>query len=140
MGRYSRRVRNVHTIVFIAGGLTLLVTGAFGWLGWRLFSQEEALERQRSRDRFEDAADRRLTGVVRILVEGQDKLARIGPELATTGIQEFPDAVLVLLTRDGVQTLPQDSLLYYPAVPASEPLDQRFEQIEKLEFQSGNLH
>ena len=71
-------LRNFHAVIASAAGVTLLVASALGWLGWRLLSQERALEQQRRRDRLEQTADGLLAGSLRALTEAEVRLAQVG--------------------------------------------------------------
>src|SRR5262245_41970956 len=76
-----RIARNVHAILATSVGLVVLVAGALGWLGWRLLSQEEALLRQRSRDRLEQSADVLLAGFLRRVAETESWLGQMSSKL-----------------------------------------------------------
>src|SRR5207342_2758355 len=73
-----QRLENVHAVVASAAAMTLLVAGALSWLGWRLLSQEQALDQQRRRDRLEQVADGLLAGLLRALTEAEAALAQVG--------------------------------------------------------------
>src|SRR5262247_2354940 len=49
--------QRIHAVIALSAGLTLLVASALGWLGWKVISQERALDRQRQRERLEQTAD-----------------------------------------------------------------------------------
>src|SRR5262245_40318177 len=49
--------QRIRTVIALSAGLTLLVAFALAWLGWKVISQERALDRQRQRERLEQAAD-----------------------------------------------------------------------------------
>src|SRR5215813_3936126 len=57
MKQRARRFRNVHLILTISAGLVVLVSLALGGLGWRLLSQEQALQQQQARDALEGKAN-----------------------------------------------------------------------------------
>src|SRR5215813_13138733 len=84
MKRRVTRVRNVHVILGTSAGLVVLVAIALGWLGWRLLSQEEALQKQQTRSRLEQSADLLLTGFLRRMTETESWLSQIGPSLPSS--------------------------------------------------------
>jgi signal transduction histidine kinase/predicted negative regulator of RcsB-dependent stress response len=124
-------------------GITLVLMGTLGWLGWRLFQQDRALERQRVQDRLERAADLVATELQRELSAVEDQLARLSttsvsdlPQAATQCAEQFSeDAVIVLLDSIGVEAYPSARLLYYPVVsPSHEPQASVFARVEAAEF------
>ncbi|MGH9718822.1 MAG: sensor histidine kinase [Bryobacteraceae bacterium] len=141
MNSRGARFRSARAIIAISAALTLLVTGAVGWLGWRLLAQEEVLERQRSRDRIELRTDALLAAFLRRIAEEEAALARIGSELPAESapLRNKAGAVLVLISRRTFETKPERQLLYRPVVPRPHPLDARFAQADQLEFQSSDL-
>src|SRR5215831_14051255 len=78
MKRRVTRVRNVHVIVATSVGLVILVAAALGWLGWRLLSQEKALQEQQTRGRLEQSADALLTVFLRRMTEIEAGLTQMG--------------------------------------------------------------
>lgn len=136
-----------YSVIATAAGVTILVTLALTVLGWRQLSQEEAVEKQRRRDGLELAADRWLSRFVRLVDQygailrqadslDSDDLAVTNPALIA---ETAGQAILLRLSSNGVQTRPEHRLIYHPTIPDPAPLDARFEQIDGLEFQSGNL-
>ena len=131
-----------HLVVLFLG-ITLVLIVALGWLGGRLLQQDRALERQRVQDRLELAADRAAAAFARRLAAIEDSLAR----LSATPQSELPiaagryanqltsDALLVVLTPDGLESFPKGRLVYYPvAAPTEGPPAGVFARGEALEF------
>ena len=135
------RAHNFPFIVVASVALVLLVAATLGWLGWRLLSQEEALDRQRFRDRLEQAADTHVAGFLRTLADTEGWLGQMGTSLPTgTDARVGPGAVLVMFSSTGVSTQPAGVLPYLPAAPHAADLDPAvFASSDVLEFQSRNL-
>jgi len=133
--------RNIHIILATSVGLVLLVAGTLCWLGWRLLSQEEDLVRQRSHDRFEQAADVFLAGFLRRVAETESWLGQIGSTLPPEGLGiPHRGGILVKFSRNGVETDPPGKLPYYPTAPQSPTFDaELFREAERLEFQTGDF-
>ena len=129
-------------------GITLVLMGTLGWLGWRLFRQERALERQRVQDRLERGADVVATELGRELSSVEDQLGTLSaispsdlPRAATEYAERFSDdAVIVVLDANGVDAYPNARLLYYPVVsPGREPQASVFARGEAYEFRDRNF-
>lgn len=136
-----RIARNVPVIVAISVGLVLLVSATLGWLGWRLLSQEEALVRQQSRDRLEQAADTLLAGFLRTVSDAELSLAQITSSLpADESVHLRDGGVLVMFSRRGVDTLPPAALPYHPTSPTAPFIDPtQFRDSDILEFQTHDF-
>jgi signal transduction histidine kinase len=143
MTRHTRRFRNVHVIVATSAGLVLLVSLALGWLGWKLLSQEEALQKQQAHSRLEQRADVLLAVVLRRTAETEAWLGQIGPALpprSTSPSPPTPGGILVSFSKSGVEVQPPDKLLYLPVTPTPQVSDgTQFASANALEFQSGDL-
>ncbi|MCH7876272.1 MAG: HAMP domain-containing histidine kinase [Gemmatimonadetes bacterium] len=130
-----------HLVVLFLG-ITLVLIVALGWLGGRLLQQDRALERQRVQDRLELAADRAAAAFTRRLAAIEDSLAR----LSATPQSELPiaagryadqlasDALLVVLTADGLESFPKGRLIYHPVTSPEVPPASVFARGEALEF------
>ncbi len=115
----------------------MLVLGiAFGWLGWQLLAQEQALEKQRSQERLEQAADRIASAFGRSLDEVEAYLSMA----SRTGPMNLPDGAAYLrVNQDTLEVHPSGSLLYYPVAPIGiEPPDTVFAEGERLEHRSND--
>jgi signal transduction histidine kinase len=122
-------------VVASAAGVTILVAVALGWLGWRLLSQEHALEQQRRRDRLEQAADGLLTRLLRALTEAEIRLAQVGSAPPWNMPDPPSGGATVLIRPAGVEIRPAGALVYVPVLPAAAPFDESlFEEAEKFEF------
>jgi signal transduction histidine kinase len=131
------RPRNVHAVIASAAGVTLLVAGALGWLGWRLLSQEEALEQQRRRDRLEQMADGLVTGFLRTLAEAEAALTQTGSAPHWTVPEPNHGAVAVLLRPTAVDMKPKHALVYVPVLPPRQSIDDGvFGKADELEFRA----
>lgn len=95
MSRLS--ARNVPVLLALA---TLIPIVAISWLGARTLQQDRALERQRQRERLEVAAARVALDIERHLQNIEARLT------ADDGMR---------LTAAGIQTSPEDPLLYQPS-------------------------
>ena len=137
----AHRSRTVPVIVTASIGLVLLVVGTVGSLAWRLLSQEEALVRQRSHDRLEQAADTLLAGFLRTVADTESWLGQVGAGLPDGDETHLPrGGVLVMFSSAGVQTQPSGLLPYLPAPPPAAVLDPAvFLHAEILEFQTQDL-
>ena len=137
----AHRSRTVPVIVTASIGLVLLMVGTVGSLGWRLLSQEEALVRQRSHDRLEQAADTLLAGFLRTVADTESWLGQVGAGLPDGDEAHLPrGGVLVMFSAAGVQTQPSGLLPYLPAPPPAAVLDPAvFLHAEILEFQIQDL-
>lgn len=132
-----RITRNIHVILATSVSLVLLVAGVLGWLGWRLLSQEEALVRQQSRDRLEQAADVLLAGFLRRVAESESWLSQLGASLP---VNPHNASVLVKFSKNAVEAQPAGKLAYYPVPPSSQSIDSAlFREAERLEFQANDL-
>jgi signal transduction histidine kinase len=129
-------------VAFLAFALAPVV--ALGWLGWRLLEQERALERQRAHESLQSAADRIGATLARQLTEIEGRLSslavtpdhQIGSAASELG-GRLDDALIVVLSPEGIDGFPPGRLLYYPFLPsAPEPPAETFAQAEALEFRS----
>jgi signal transduction histidine kinase len=143
MKRRVTRVRNVHVIVATSAGLVILVAAALGWLGWRLLSQEKAIQEQQTRSRLEQSADALLTGFLRRMTEIEAGLTQIGSALPSreSGTLQTGDGILVVFSTAGIETQPPNQLLYYPVPPSTiANVDTEiFAAAERLEFQAADF-
>ena len=119
----------------------LVLGAAFAWLGWRLLQQDRLLERQRTQERLEHAADRVLAALQQSVSEFDDlvggSLSRSNSGLSRKN--ELQEGVLLLVAGpQSVETYP-DRLLYYPDLPLpAEPDASLFQAGEILEYQQNN--
>lgn len=99
---------------------------ALGWLGWRLFDQDRALEQQRVQERIELAADLVSAALLNELSTTDERLAALGratdaPRVALT-FGQADAALFAVVTSDTVWISRAKALLYDPALPdPSEP-------------------
>ena len=138
-GSHARRVR---AVIAIAAALTLLVAFALAWLGWTVISQEQALDRQRHRERLEQTADGISASILRKLAEVEAALAQ-GPsdtDSAPALVDTNGDRPIRLrFERSRLTTDPPNVLLYYPMVVAAETFDEReLAEADRLEFVARN--
>src|SRR5262245_6677696 len=127
--------QRIHAVIALSAGLTLLVASALGWLGWKVISQERALDRQRQRERLEQMADAVVAIVQRTFTEVALRQGRSN-EPAANPDPGAGEAVRVRFDRTTVHTDPPYTLLYYPAVPPAAALSERqFIDADRLEFQ-----
>jgi signal transduction histidine kinase len=123
--------------------LFLLLSGiplmALGWLGWRLFEQDRALENQRLRDRLDNAANLATHELDLRLSSWDDVLRRA---IRGDSIRQDlpPDSTLLVFDAHGVSRREGLLLPYYPIVPAtSEAPADIFDSAEIQEFREQNF-
>ncbi len=124
-------------------GLALVLASALGWLSWRLFEQDRALENQRIQERLDRAADVIAAALLLSLSAAEEPPTSLSalPEsqFAARSAQYAKrleeDALLAVLSARSIEAYPRERLLYYPVVAASkEAPASAFEAGETLEF------
>jgi hypothetical protein len=121
--------------LFVA--LTAVPLATLGWLGWRLLEQDRALERQRFRERLENAATLLTRELDRSLATWEALLpaAAQGNSVALP-----PDAVLLVFDVRGVVRHQGARLPFYPLVhPPPDVPGEPFAAAEALEFREQDL-
>jgi signal transduction histidine kinase len=128
--------------------VALILVGTIGGLAWRFLEQDRALERQRTLDRLERSAEVITAALGRGAAESREGLTRLSAlepaALAAAAARQAAalegDALLVILTPEGVEAFPSDRLLYRP-LPASvrEAPASVFAAGEALEFRQRDL-
>lgn len=133
-------------LLFLA--IALVLIAALAGLGWRFLDQDQAIERQRTQDRLEQAADLVAAELGRRSAETRELLTRLsttkGAEtsaaLARASRELGPDALLILLGSDSIESFPPGRLLFYPqASPPAEAPASAFAPGEGLEFRTHDL-
>lgn len=136
-----------HLLVLFLGTTFVLLAG-LGWLGWRSFQQDRAVEVQRVRDRLESATDLIAAEIRQNLAEVEEQLTRLSL-LPAADVDEAgsayskdlgEDALIVVFESAAVRAYPSQRLLYYPALAApEEPGGQQFAEGEVLEFRARDF-
>jgi signal transduction histidine kinase len=109
-----------------------LLGGALTWLGWQLIVQDRQLERQRTQERLEHAADQ-VAGGLESSLRGFNLWLPLGHD----ALSAAPPAGLTLLVKNdgGVRVHPAGGLLYLPPdAAAGKTPDAVFAPAERLEF------
>jgi hypothetical protein len=103
------RARQYRLAVFL--GTMGLLGGALTWLGWQLIEQDRQLERQRTQERLEHAADQ-VSGALEASLRGFNLWLPLGRD----ALSAAPPAGLTLLVKNdgGVRVHPAGGLLYLP--------------------------
>jgi signal transduction histidine kinase len=136
-----------HLVVLFLG-IALILVSTLAWLGWRLFQQDRALERQRVQARLEHAADVVAAEMDRRLSSIEDQLARLTRVPAhdledstqALGRRFSRNTVMLVVSGDDLAAYPGGRLLYYPtASPAPGPDARVFAPGEALEFRRRDL-
>jgi signal transduction histidine kinase len=136
-----------HLIVLFLG-IALILMSTLAWLGWRLFQQDRALERQHVQVRLEHAADVVAAELTRRLGTVEEELAQlaslpaaeIADSAAQYAAQYCDDAVVLVLGNDELTAYPSGRLLYYPVTTTRpEPDPDLFAEGETLEFRRRDL-
>jgi signal transduction histidine kinase len=119
------------SILFLS--VAALSVVALVWMGIRLLQQDRALEAQQLRERREAAADRLVASLEQILLAEERRLTEL-PDRDL--LPSADDAVWVVAGSSEFRIWPENTLLFYPAVPAGlEPPARLFAGAEKWEFQ-----
>jgi len=124
--------------------ITVVLVAALGWLSWRLLDQDRALERQRTRDRLESAADLVAAELLRGIAEIGDTLGFLvatgnTAEAERRGAALPTDALLLLASSDRLNAYPRGRLLHTPlAATQPEPAPAIFARGDSLEFRARN--
>jgi two-component system phosphate regulon sensor histidine kinase PhoR len=121
---HPRPHRRPHPLLSRFVAITLVLVAALGWLSWRLLEQDRALERQRTRDRLENAADLVAAGLSRHLAGIADTLGQLTTGAATREADRVAaslseDAVLLLASATRFDAYPRGRLLHTPLPPAA---------------------
>jgi signal transduction histidine kinase len=128
--------------------VALMLVGAMGGLAWRFLEQGRVLERQRTQDRLERSADVITAALGRGAAEAREALTRLSslepgelPAAASRWAAALEaDALLAVLTPDGVEAFPPGRLLYRPIpAPPREAPAATFAAGETLEFRQQDL-
>ena len=151
--RIHLRALSPRAIVLAAVSVAVVAAAAFGWLGWRLVQQDEALAAQRAQERLETAADLVASAMARSLL-GID--ADLGAWLNGSGEPAQPSALAAEVASDReavlvrvragdsrVTSTPPDRLLFDPAAApdgagAADPHAVIFARGDRLEFVDRN--
>lgn len=137
-----------HHLLFAFLAVTASMAAALGWLGWRLFDQDRALERERLREQLESAADIVGAALLRSLADMEDQLAamagvpdtQLNMAVSAAARELADDAALVVMTPAAVQIYPAGRLPFVPAVSSTAgPSSDLFARGEVLEFQQRDL-
>jgi signal transduction histidine kinase len=96
-------------------GLMAICGLALGWLGWQVLVQDRVVEAQRRQEQLENAADRAMAAMERLLAGA--------------------DVEVSVAANGEAQVSPAGRLAYVPAEPAGTPLrPEIFAEAEALEF------
>jgi signal transduction histidine kinase len=132
--RSTRGARRL-SLLFLA--VVLIPAIALAWLTLELVDRDRALEKQRPKDRAEQAADVIIASFRQKLAEVELTLERL-----TTSNESVPPKgmVLAVVEGEGIDVVPRGGLVFYPVLPASDPVPPEvFAQGERLEHQLQNL-
>lgn len=117
-------------LLLILSVLTVTSVSAVTWFGLRLSEQEQIVENQRAQERLENAADRAVVALQRLMARAAERLSGTEQAAITT------DELLLTLSADGIS----GPVLYRPIVPADTPIpEQLFSTAEAAEFQSNDF-
>lgn len=143
--QFSQWFRPPQHLLSLFLAMTLTLAAALGWLGWRLFQQDRALESQRMRERVEYAADLISAALLRSRSETDERLSglaatpggRLDAAASAAGRALDEDAALVVLRSYGIESHPPGRVPYSPepAAALAMPSSSVFAAAEALEFQ-----
>jgi signal transduction histidine kinase len=112
--------------VFLA--MSLGLAAGLAWLGWQVVALDRSLERQRTQERVGHALDLVAVSLGRWLDQVGRDLAVVAAAPAGAVLDrdvidgpEADSSVFLVITRDGVRSLPEGRLAYYPNGPSGNP-------------------
>ncbi|MGH9387022.1 MAG: ATP-binding protein [Vicinamibacterales bacterium] len=144
-GHGSRPPRQL-LVLFL--GTTAVLLSTLGWLGWRSFEQDRAVEIQRVRERLESATDLVAAQIRQNLIDLEEQLTRLSllpSERLDDAASQYADqlghdALVAVFQAELVRVYPSQRLLYYPTLPPPpEASAERFAAGEALEFKDRDL-
>lgn len=101
-------------------------------VGWRFVEQDQSLERQRSGELIQQAADLVVSSLEQVLSATTQSLRS---RVSIPGLEESGDAAVVLFTADRVEAHPGNRLAWYPFLASSrEAPAHLFLAVEELEI------
>lgn len=116
--------------------LTIIPSTLLIVLGWRSVEQDLALERQRSAERFQQAADLAVSTLTQSLSFSSQSL-RVPDSVA--GLVQSEDAVVVRFAPNAVEAFPSNRLAYYPVVSRrGEAQPDQFAEADAEEIVRGD--
>ena len=133
--RFWGSISQKTTVLFLAAAVVSVL--ALIWMGLRLIRQDRILELQQLDERRETAADRIITTLDQTLANEEQKLTE--SQIADTSLKEN-DYFLVSANSEEIRVYPEDTLLYYPVMPAGNDASARpFVNADRAEFQDNNF-
>ena len=121
-------------ILFFA--LALAAAAGLFWLGWRLLSQDRALEVQRVMELREQAADRIVNAFQQLLMDTRNALSDPSQKLEPA----IGDSAVVILSGTGIEIFPPKGLLFQPVIPVdTEPPLKPYINGERFEFEKKDF-
>ena len=120
------------TVLLLAAAVLSII--ALIWMGLRLMQQDRILEMQQLEEKRAAATENLAAALDRLLVNEEKKLAE-PPEGALS--PDEGDYILVYANSEGIQTWPENTLLFYPVMPSGiEAPSRPFISAERFEFQA----
>jgi hypothetical protein len=128
-------IRTPRQLLVLFLTLTILPATALVWLGWTLQEQDRILENSRIQERRERAADLIVAALQQSIAVVEQRLT----DASAARTLGAPDGQVVVLSPQGIETIPPRRLLYYPMRPSlPEASPELFESGENDEFRSQN--
>jgi signal transduction histidine kinase len=127
--------QSTHRLIAWFSITTILPAVALVWVGWRMAGQDRTLQRQRTQEERDQAAELAATALQRTVAELEERLAAASGHGQATPVRIDDGAALVVFGADGVEARGGLFLPYYPAVSSAEDLPpDRFARADALEF------
>lgn len=134
-GQWFRAPRQL-PLIFLAA--MVLLSGALGWLGWRLLQQDQQLSAQRLSERRETAADLVVTALEKQLSAVEHELSHIPAAGKPPNTPAAPGRTIwVQLLPGMIRVWPENGLLYYPELPEAPQRQPPF-SLSPRRWSSGN--